>query len=129
MPQAAATHAFMLESRKTLGLRSDTRSVQEKDAAARDLLAQAIDHLLCVRWTYNRVLIQAAPQILYLRNDHLYCDGVVLEKKGVRPLETKVAAFRLAGLSNIALMGETFRPEPIDLANPRYAQGILARAQ
>lgn len=118
----------MLESRKTLGLRSDTRSVQEKDAAARDLLAQAIDHLLCVRWTYNRVLMQVAPQILYVRNDALYCDGVVLEKKGVRPPETRTAAFRLAGLSNIALMSETFRPEPIDLADPRYAQAILVKA-
>jgi hypothetical protein len=119
----------MLESRKTLGVRSDTRSVHEKDAAARDLLAQTIDHLLCVRWTYNRVLMQVAPQILYLRNDALYCDGIVLEKKGVRPVETKIAAFRLAGLSNITLMSESFCPEPIDLADPRYAQGIVARAQ
>lgn len=117
----------MPETRKKLSLRIGTASPEHRETETASILAQALEHHLCVRWTYNRVLMQAAPQILYRRNDALYCDAVVTEKNGVRPEETKLASFRLSGLGQVVLTVEALEPfQALDVSDPRYRDGIVA---
>jgi hypothetical protein len=117
----------MTEPRPKLRLRLAIPSPEQPaDIAAR--LTKAIEQKACVRWTYNRLSILAAPQVLYRKNEGIYCDAVVLERDGKMPLETKLASFNLAGLTRVKLTGDPAEPAPdLDLAEARYQGGILAR--
>jgi hypothetical protein len=116
----------MTESRRTLSLKlSSNRDERVEQGAA--ALRQAITHHLCVRWSYNRVLMRVAPMILYRKHGGLHVDALVLEKHGAAPVEVKLSTFKLAGISNVAVTMEpitgTARPDPAD---PRYTEGIDA---
>lgn len=119
----------MGENRRTLSLKSGGLPPADREAGAALSVGQAIERQLLVRWTYNRTLMQAAPQILYRRNGGLYVDAIVTEKNGAPPVERKLGSFRLTGLGNISLTSESFTPAgDIDLADPRYKAGVIARA-
>ncbi|WP_342251249.1 hypothetical protein [Sphingomonas sp. OTU376] len=119
----------MTDARKKLSIRSPSADAGRKEAEAAALLAQAMEHHLCVRWFYNRTLMLAAPQILYRKNDSLYCDAVVTERGGMTVLEQKLGSFNIAGLNSVALTTEAFTPwEPIDLSDDRYRAGVVAHA-
>ena len=118
----------MTEPRPKLKLRLAPTSSEKQVAKTTALLSDAIEQKVCVRWAYNRLRIVAAPQILYRKNDGVYCDAVVVERDGKMPIETKLASFNLAGLTQVKLTGDVAEPEyQIDLADPRYEGGILAR--
>jgi hypothetical protein len=118
----------MTEPRKRLTLRIATSPPEEKDAQALALLTQAISEKRCVQWIYNATAMEAAPQVLYLKKDSLYCDAVVTARGGTPPQELKLGAFRLAGLNAIALIGRVLTPWPeIDLADGRYGVIIAVR--
>ena len=114
----------MTESRRTLSLKLSSNKDERIEQNA-EALRQAINRHLCVRWSYNRVLMQVAPMILYRKHDDLHVDALVLEKHGAAPAEVKLATFKLAGISNVAVTMEpitaTTMPDPAD---PRYAEGI-----
>ena len=117
----------MLEPRPKLTLRLDSKSPEQKEADATALLTQAIQQHLCVRWTYNRTHMRAAPQILYRKNDKLYCDAVVVERNGAAPAELKLASFNLAGLDGLLLTPQVHPAwSALKLGDARYAGGILA---
>lgn len=120
----------MSEIRKTLSLRIGDKPPHDREAETAALVRQAIEHRACLRWTYNRVLMQAEPRILYRRNGGLYVDAVVTEKNGAPPAELKVGSFKLTGLNAPVLTGERIATTlAIDLADPRYADGIVARGE
>lgn len=126
MPRPNVLH--MTEPRKTLSLRIATQSPEEKDADALALLTQAIRQKLCVRWIYNATSMEAAPQIVYLKKDSLYCDAVVTQKNGTPSREMKLGGFRLSGLHDIALIGRALTPWPdLDVADGRYGVVIAVR--
>ena len=120
----------MSEIRKTLSLRIGTKPPEDREAEAAALIRQAIDEGSCLRWTYNRVLMRAEPRILYRRNGGLYVDAVVIEKNGAPPAELKIGSFKLTGLGNPVPTGEPIASGlAVDLADPRYAEGIVARGE
>lgn len=91
---------------------------------------QGIQSRLCVRATYNRGLIMLAPHILYTRHEDRFVDGVVVERNGARPLETKLGTFKLAGLANAIVTAEPFVPfADFDGSDPRYAEAVIARLE
>lgn len=119
----------MTADRKTLSLRLNGASSEEREAQAAAVLTEAIGRQSCARWSYNRTLMLGAPQILYRKNDALHCDAVVIERNGVLVVERKLGSFKVAGLSNVSLTSEPFARWPeIDLADPRYADGVVLRA-
>jgi len=118
----------MVEGRPKLSLRLGDGMPKAPDEDPQSLLTRAIEQRLSVRWTYNRANMVAGPQILYRKHDALYCDAVVVERDGSTPTETKLGSFNLAGLTGIKLMRRSFvGSTEIDLADPRYQGGILAR--
>lgn len=118
----------MTEVRKKLSLRMGAGSPDQRELDVASLLSRAMEHHLRVRWTYNRVLMQADPQLVYRRNGALYCDAVVTEKNGSQPDETKLASFRLSGLGHVVLTTETLSPfGGIDFSDDRYAEGIVTK--
>jgi hypothetical protein len=92
------------------------------------LLEQAIANLLCVRWTYNRVQMQAEPHILYQKKNGVYLDAIVTERAGEAPAEIRLGSFKITGLTNLAIVNEAFSPTALDLTNARYAEGVLVQA-
>lgn len=118
----------MSEPRPKLTLRLGSKPPKQKEADATALLTRAIEQHVCVRWTYNRTQMRAAPQILYRKNDSLYCDAVVVERNGAAPAEQKLASFNIGGLGGLMLTQQVHAPWPeIDAGDERYASGILAR--
>jgi hypothetical protein len=115
------------QPRPKLSLRLGSKSPEQKETDATTLLTQAIKQHLGVRWIYNRTLMRAAPQLLYRKNESLYCDAVVIERDGAAPAETKLGSFNLAGLSGLALTEQVYPAWPdIDRNDARYQGGILA---
>ncbi|MEO5867825.1 MAG: hypothetical protein ABIS14_09425 [Sphingomonas sp.] len=89
---------------------------------------EAIVRGRCLTATYNRTAIVLAPHILYTRHDELFVDGVVLERDGQSPREAKVGAYKLAGLSGIALTDRGFFRDPLfQPGDPKY-QGVTLMA-
>ena len=90
------------------------------------LLLEAIALRKCVLATYNRTAFKLAPHILYTRHDDLFIDAVTVERDGRRPREVKLGAFKLAGLSDLALTDQIFQPEPLfDPVADKYADTTL----
>ena len=119
----------MTERRKTLSLRLSARTSDEAALDAQALIEQAIAHHLCVRWSYNRTLMRAAPQILYRKKSGVYVDAIVTERGGAAPAETKLGSFKVTGLTNLVITTEVFTPDAgIDIGDARYDEGIIARA-
>jgi len=118
----------MSQPRPKLTLRLGSKSPEQKQADAIALLAQAIQQRLHVRWTYNRTHMRAAPQILYRKNDGLFCDAVVVERNGATSPEPRLASFNLAGLDGL-LLTQQIHPagSALDAGDPRYAEGVVAQ--
>ncbi|WP_414901774.1 hypothetical protein ACMT1E_01445 [Sphingomonas flavalba] len=85
------------------------------------LLLEAIALRKCIMATYNRTAFKLAPHILYTRHDDLFVDAVTVERDGRPPREIKLGAFKLAGLSELALTSQTFETEALfDPSAERY---------
>jgi hypothetical protein len=85
------------------------------------IILEAIAKRKCITATYNKMHIRLAPHILYTRHDDLFVDGVTMERDGNPPREFKIGAFKLAGLSDVALAPEAFEPiADLDLKAPLY---------
>jgi hypothetical protein len=94
--------------------------------SANPTLLEAIALKKCIHATYNRVDMKLAPHILYTRNDALFVDAVALSKAGNPPREKKLGAFKIDGLSMIALTEDHFEPEPAyDPRAERYEGATL----
>jgi len=116
----------MMEPRPKLSLRLGTKSPEQADSIS--LLMRAIEQNLCVRWTYNRTHMRAAPQILYRKNNNLFCDAVVVERNGAATAILKLASFNLAGVKGLLLTQQIQPAWPeINFEDARYASGILAQ--
>ena len=74
---------------------------------------EAIVRLLTVTATYNKGTVTIAPHILYTRHGELYVDAVTIEREGRAPAEAKIGAFKLTGLTEVAIADAPFRPQPI----------------
>lgn len=86
------------------------------------ILLEAIARGTCVQAVYNRMRVILAPHILYTRHDELYVDAVTVERDGLPPRETKLGAFKLSGLHELALAERPFQPEPVfNPGESRYA--------
>lgn len=77
------------------------------------LVLEAIALRKCVEATYNRMVVQLAPHILYTRHDQLYVDAVTLARDGQPPREKKLGTFKLDGLHSLGFAGRAFHPEPL----------------
>lgn len=114
-------------ARGKLSLRLAAAPMEKQEDTAVHMLKIAMEHRLCVRWTYNRTAMETAPQILYRMNDKLYCDALVQRRSGPEAGELKLASFRLAGLADIVLTNLPLVAwSDLDTASPRYA-ATLAR--
>ena len=93
-------------------------------------MLEAIARRRCLRAVYNRAAVRLAPHILYTRHDELFVDAVTLEHDGRRPRETRLGTFKLAGLREPAVAGESFRLEPVfDPRDPKYEGVTLLAAE
>lgn len=88
---------------------------------SRQIFFEAIALRKCVAARYNRSAVKLAPHILYTRHDELFVDAVTIEREGQPPREIKMGSFKLAGLTEVELGGQSFEPAPIfDPAAPKY---------
>jgi len=76
------------------------------------ILLEAIALRKCVAATYNRMVVNLAPHILYTRHDELFVDAVTVERDGKPPKEVKIGTFKLDGLKELAIAARAFQPEP-----------------
>ncbi len=112
----------LLKPRPRLELRGDHYPLATK------LLRDAILTRTCIIANYNRGSVKLAPHVLYRRDDTLFLDAVTLERDGRTPLEPKLGAFRLSGLTDLRSTREQFSLLfDIPPADEKYAAGILAR--
>jgi hypothetical protein len=84
--------------------------------SANPLLLEAIALKKCVTTVYNGVAMKLAPHVLYMKNNALFIDAVVLEKHGQPPREKKLGAFHLQGLNDLRIVDEVFAVD--DLFEP-----------
>ena len=85
------------------------------------LILEAIARQRCFTAVYNKMAVTLAPHILYTRHGELYVDAVTVERDGRVPVEPKIGAFKLTGLTNVTVADQPFQPEPIfNPAEPRY---------
>lgn len=104
-------------------------SPEDRIAQSCALIEQALHHGLCLRWTYNRVVMRVAPQILCSDKGELFVDAIAIEKNGAAPEDLKLGRFKLIGLSGLAMTSEPLEPiETIDLTDIRYRETVVARA-
>ena len=87
------------------------------------LILEAIALKKCLMATYNRVDMKLAPHILYTKHGELHMDAVALAKAGAPPKYKKLGAFRLSGLSHVALTDEAFAVDPLFLPETERYQG------
>ena len=118
----------MQHARKTLSLKLPVSDLPpEETGSPGDILRRGVLLKLCVTATYNRTTMKLAPHALYTRHDDPFVDAVVLEREGKPPRETKLGAFKLAGLSEVRLTADRFVPQPVfDPAEPRYEGTMIA---
>ena len=82
---------------------------------------EAIVKQQAVAATYNRGEVTLAPHIVYTKHGELYVDAVTLQRDGKPPKETKLGAFKLAGLGAMRLTPRRFDPSKLFTpAEPRY---------
>jgi len=85
------------------------------------IFLEAIARRQCVAAQYNRGQVKLAPHILYTRHDEMFVDAVTIERDGCPPREIKLGSFKLAGLSDVQLGGQSFEPsEVFDPKSPKY---------
>lgn len=90
------------------------------------ILLEAIARRKCVVARYNRGAVRLAPHILYTRNDSLFVDAVTIERDGQPPREIKIGAFKVDGLTELALGDQPFEKAPIfDPTDEKYAGAAL----
>lgn len=90
------------------------------------LILEGIARQVCVTAVYNKMAVTLAPHILYTKHGELYVDAVTLERDGKPPRELKLGAFKLTGLSDLALSERAF--ETLAVYNPdepRYEGNTL----
>ena len=69
---------------------------------------EAIALQKCLKATYNKMVVTLAPHILYTRHDDMFMDAVTTDRDGRPPRELKLGTFKLAGLSDVEILDETF---------------------
>lgn len=74
------------------------------------VILEAIATRKCLVATYNRTLILLAPHILYTKHGELYLDGVTIKRDGALPKEIKMGAYKVIGLTGLALNEQAFSP-------------------
>lgn len=91
------------------------------------IILEAIALKRCIDVTYNRMRMKLAPHILYTRHDDLFTDAVTIEREGRAFTEIKLGTFKLAGLKDGAVTGQTFLPQPsvFNPEDPKYAGTTL----
>ena len=87
------------------------------------LILEAIALKKCLMATYNRVDMKLAPHILYTKHGELHMDAVALTKAGAPPKYRKLGAFRLSGLTHVALTDEAFAVDPLYLSGAERYEG------
>jgi hypothetical protein len=93
-----------LDERRTLKLRIP----QTSETAQSQVLRVAIKGQTLVRAVYNGTTIKLAPQRLYAKPGGDYVDGVVVERDGQSPRETKIGSFKIDGLKELDLTSTKF---------------------
>ncbi|MCF8706611.1 WYL domain-containing protein [Rhizorhapis sp. SPR117] len=90
------------------------------------LILEAIALHKAITATYNRMVATLAPHILYTRHGELYLDAVTIERDGQPPREVKLGAFKVTGLTELALTNQTFEPVPFfNPDDPKYVAATL----
>lgn len=91
------------------------------------ILIEAIARKQCVIATYNRQTMLLAPHIVYSKHGDLFVDAVTVEREGKPPREIKLGAFKLAGLTGIALSRRPFAINTVfDAGDFKYADAVFA---
>jgi hypothetical protein len=76
------------------------------------MVLEAIALRKCLDAVYNNGTVRLAPHILFSRHDELYLSAATIARDGQPPKEPKLGMFKLAGLRDLALTDEFFRPFP-----------------
>jgi hypothetical protein len=101
-------------------------------ASPADLIAFAIDRGICVLADYNRSEAVLAPHSIEERHGEIYVKAVTLETDGRVPKVLKLGTFKLAGLTNIRLSGQSFAADTlfaeVEAVRQRIAKGPRKRA-
>ncbi len=87
------------------------------------LILEGIALKKCLMATYNRVDMKLAPHILYTKHGDLHMDAIALTKAGAPPKHRKLGAFRLSGLTHVALTEEVFAVDALYLPESERYQG------
>lgn len=77
------------------------------------ILFEAIALKKCVDAVYNRMAVRLAPHILYTKHGEVYLDAVTVTREGRPPREVKVGAFKVSGLTGLALADDTFQTQAV----------------
>jgi hypothetical protein len=75
---------------------------------------------------YNKLDLVLAPHVLYKRNDSFFIDAITVLRNGQEPKEPKVGSYNLAGLSELAVLPDTFDIHPLfNRMDPKYRDNTL----
>ena len=78
--------------------------------------------------TYNRGEVTLAPHIVYTKHGEFYVDAVTLERDGKPPKESKVGAFKIAGLGSMRVTPRRFTPSDLFDPNDARYEGVTLLA-
>lgn len=110
-------------------LNSDEDRVTAQPApTAAPTIFEAIVKQLAVVATYNRCEVTLAPHVIYTRHGELYVDAVTIARDGKPPKETKIGAFKLAGLGGLRITPRRFDRSPLFMASDLKYDGVALMA-
>jgi hypothetical protein len=106
----------------------EDRVVAQPAPGAAPIIFEAIVKHQAVAAVYNRGAVTLTPHAIYTRHGELYVDAVTIERDGKPPKETKLGAFKLAGLAQLRLTPRRFEPSALFVgSDPKY-DGVLLMA-
>lgn len=79
---------------------------------ARLVMLEAISRKMLVEAVYNGKVIRLAPHLMFERHGDLFVSALNLDKTWRSDEEPRLGQFKLAGLSEPALIEEAFEPLP-----------------
>jgi hypothetical protein len=74
------------------------------------MVLEAIALRKCLDAVYNGGTVRLAPHLLFSRHDELFLSAATIARDGQPPKEPKLGTFKLAGLRDLKLTDEIFRP-------------------
>lgn len=93
---------------------------------ARIIVIEAIAGKKVVEARYNGALNRLAPHLLFERHGDLFITALNMDKAWRSPEERRLGQFKLAGLVDVSITGDSFEPLPsFDGSAPKPGDTVI----